>query len=491
MGAPPVARRRALGLRLRLTLSYVILFTVLVLGLGLLFRETLDYTLQTNASAILDEEWAAVKGYLRVEGNRPVWFFDRDDQEEAFIVQRLRRVFLLTDRVGTVLEVSPDYAELGVESPGQVRDILQSAKTVERTRYSHSGEPFLVRIGPHFDDGRKEFLLSIGRSLARERQIVDQFMQQYFAVVPLLVFGLGIAGWAMAGRALRPLNDVAHAASSITGTNLSLRIPSRGAGDELDHLIERFNAMVDRLEHSFTQVRQFSIDVSHELRTPITAMRGELEVALLTAKTVEQYREAMMTAMEDCERLGKVVRTLLQLSQAETGQLTLASESVELGAIARDVVEHLLIAAEEKELQLTTATDPDTWVRGDQVQLERLVSNLISNAVKYTPEHGKIDVSVRAKDQEIILQVADTGRGIPLEHQPRIFERFYRVPDGEPNPEKGLGLGLSFVAWIAKVHNAQIGLASAPGRGSTFTITFPRAEVRSEPVLHPGDRIVA
>ncbi|MBL8296608.1 MAG: HAMP domain-containing protein [Bryobacterales bacterium] len=491
MGAPSAARRRALGLRFRLTLSYVILFTILVLGLGLLFRETLDYTLQTNASAILDEEWAAVKGYLRVERHRPIWFFDRDDQEEAFIVQRLRRVFLLTDALGTVLEVSPDYVELGVESPGQVRDILQSGKTVDRTRYSHSGEPFLVRTGPHLDDGRKEFVLSIGRSLARERQIVDQFMQQYFAVVPLLVFGLGIAGWAMAGRALRPLNDVAQAASSITGTNLSLRIPSRGAGDELDHLIERFNAMVDRLEHSFTQVRQFSIDVSHELRTPITAMRGELEVALLTAKTVEQHREAMMTAMEDCERLGKVVRTLLQLSQAETGQLTLASESVELGAIARDVVEQLLIAAEEKNLQLTTATDPETWVRGDQVQLERLVSNLISNAVKYTPEHGKIDVSVRAKDQEVILEVADTGRGIPLEHQPRIFERFYRVPDGEPNPEKGLGLGLSFVAWIAKVHNARISVASAPGRGSIFTVAFPRIDARSEPVLHPGDRIVA
>lgn len=491
MGAPPGRKRWVLGLRLRLTLSYVILFTILILALGLLFRETLDHTLQSNASAILDEEWAAVKGYLRVEGHRPVWFFDRDDQEEAFIVQRLRRVFLLTDRLGTVLEVSEDYAKLGVESPGQVRDILQSGKTVERTRYSPEGEPFLVRTGPHLDDGRKEFLLSIGRSLARERQIVDHFMQQYFSIVPLLVFGLGIAGWAMAGRALRPLNDVAQAASSITGSNLSLRIPPHGAGDELDHLIERFNGMVDRLEHSFTQVRQFSIDVSHELRTPLTAMRGELEIALLTARTVDQYREAVITAMGDCERLGKVVRALLQLSQAETGQLPVASELIDLGAIARNIVEQFQIAAEEKELTLSTDIDPKCYIRGDQVQLDRLVSNLVSNAVKYTPARGNIDVSIHTRDQAVVLRVSDTGRGIPLEHQSRIFERFYRVPDGEPNPEKGLGLGLSFVAWIAKVHHAQIQLTSAPGQGSTFTLTFPRAEPLPEPVRQTGDRIVA
>jgi len=491
VGAPTGRKRRVLGLRLRLTLSYVILFTILILGLGLLFRETLEYTLQSNASAILDEEWAAVKGYLRVEGHRPVWFFDRDDQEEAFIVQRLRRVFLLTDRLGTVLEVSPDYVDLGIESPGQVRDVLQSGKTIERTRYSPKGEPFLVRTGSHLDDGRKEFLLSIGRSLARERQIVRHFMQRYFSIVPVLALGLGIAGWAMAGRALRPLNDVAHAASSITGSNLSLRIPPHGAGDELDHLIERFNAMVDRLEHSFTQVRQFSIDVSHELRTPLTAMRGELEIALLTANTADEYREAVVAAMEDCERLSRVIRALLQLSQAEAGQLTVASDLVDLGAVTQDVVEQFQIAAEETELTLTTAADPKTWVRGDQVQLERLVSNLVSNAVKYTPPHGKIAVSVHAQGAEIILRVADTGRGIPVEHQPRVFERFYRVPDGEPNPEKGLGLGLSFVAWIAKVHGARISLTSASGQGSEFGIAFPRAEVQPEPAPQTGDRIVA
>jgi heavy metal sensor kinase len=483
--------RRALGLRLRLTLSYLILFSLLLLLLGLLFRETLDHTLYTRASDLLDEEWAAVKGYLRVEGRRPVWFFDRDDPEEAAIVQRLRRVLLLADPTGKVLEASAEYAQLGIESPREVQEILRSGRTVSRVRKSRTGEPFLVRAGPYLEGGKREFFLSIGRSLEQDQQIVRQFMSQYFSVVPLLVLAIGIAGWAMAGRALRPLNDVAQTAASITGSNLSLRIPLRNAGDELDHLIQRFNEMVDRLEQSFTQIRRFSIDVSHELRTPLTAIRGELEVALLTATTVEQYREAVMAAMEDCERLSKVVRALLQLSQAETGQVTLAAETLDLSALAAAVTDQFAIPAEEKEITLALEAAPGAMVLGDRIQLERLLSNLISNAIKYTPAKGKVTVSVVGTPAEVILKVADTGRGIPAEHQPHIFDRFYRVPDGDRDPEKGLGLGLSFVAWIAKAHHAGIHVDSTPQVGTTFTVSFPRAGQPAPPETEQGARIVA
>lgn len=491
MKAARALKPRALGLRLRLTLTYVIFFSLLLLGLGLLFRETLQFTLHQNATDVLDEEWAAVKGYLRIERNRPIWFFDPADQEETFIVQRLRRVFLLMDKKGGVLEVSSEYNDLGVEPVAELRDIVTKGKPIERVRKSKKGEPYLVRTGLYTDPGKREFILSIGRSLERDEMLVHQFMQQYFSAVPLLVLGIGAAGWLMAGRALSPLNDVAHAASSITGHNLSLRIPLRGAGDELDHLIERFNGMVDRLEQSFTQVRQFSIDVSHELRTPITAIRGELEVALITAQTPDQFREAIMAAMEDCDRLGKVVRALLQLSQAETGQVTLAREQVDLSAIVESVVEQFQIAAEVEGLQLSSTLEPACCVRGDRVQLERLVSNLLSNAVKYTPGGGTIDVRVSATNESVALIVADTGRGIPPEFQPKIFERFYRVPDDNRDPEKGLGLGLSFVAWIAKVHDATIDLKSAPGVGTTFTVTFPRDRGETEAPTQASDRIVA
>jgi heavy metal sensor kinase len=485
-------KRWALGLRLRLTVSYVILFTLVTLGLGLLFGETLSFILHNNASVILNEEWAAVKGYLRIISHRPEWFYDREDEEETFIVQRLRKVLLLTDKQGLVLEVSPEYSELGVESPKEIQEMLRQGHPVERVRRSPTGEPYLVRSGLLVDDGRKEFMLSIGRPLADDERVVGQFMRRYYSIVPLLILAISIIGWIMAGRALRPVNDVAHAAASITGENLSLRIPERGADDELEHLIRMFNGMVDRLETSFNQVRQFSIDVSHELRTPLTAVRGQLEVALFTAKTNEQYREAMISAMEDVDRLGKIVRTLLHLSQAETGQVTLARELIDLSKVTGDVVEQFQIAAEVENLELKASLDINSTIRGDRVQLERMISNLLSNAVKYTPRGGMIEVFVRQTEEHVVLEVSDTGRGIPAEHLPRIFERFYRVPDGDPDPDKGLGLGLSFVAWIVKVHGGKITVDSTPGEGTRFQITFLR-EVFDQPqaIAPTGDRIVA
>ena len=160
-------------------------------------------------------------------------------------------------------------------------------------------------------------------------------------------------GWALAGRAIRPVNQVAQAAQNITGSNLSLQIPLRGAGDELDNLIDSFNRMTARLKQSFDQIRRFSTDVSHELRTPLTAIRGQLEVALFTAETPEQYRDAMVNALEDVEKLSSIVRALLLLSQAESGQLVLQKTPLDLGEVAADVVDQFQIPAEEKGVTLT------------------------------------------------------------------------------------------------------------------------------------------
>ena len=293
--------------------------------------------------------------------------------------------------------------------------------------------------------------------------------------MPVLILVLCAAGWIAAGRALRPLNDVAHVAQSITGDKLHLRIPRRGADDELDHLIGTFNSMVDRLQSSFNQVRQFSTDVSHELRTPLTALRGQLEVALFTAQTTEQYRDAILDAIADVEQLTKVVRTLLHLSQAESGQVTLAREPVPLAAVVREVAEQFDVVAESKSIAMSSELDDRIIINGDRIQVERLMSNLLGNAIKYTPTGGRIRLSVAARSQRAILAVEDSGCGIAADHLPHIFDRLYRVPDGRLDPDRGLGLGLSFVAWIAKAHQGRIDVDSKPGRGSRFEVSFPLA----------------
>jgi heavy metal sensor kinase len=324
--------------------------------------------------------------------------------------------------------------------------------------------------------------VAIGTPLADSERILSQFTWVYLAVIPgALILG-SFLGWVMAGRALTPVMDIARAAQRISGSNLSLRIPTRETGDELDYLILTFNRMIDRLESSFQQMKQFSADVSHELRTPITAIRGQLEVALFTAQTTDQYREAMFNALQDIDRLSQIVRALLLLSQAESGQLVLQKSRLNLCDVALDLVDQFQIPAEAAGVRLTAELPAECFVDGDRVQIERMITNLLSNAMKFTSEGGEVRLRLSTSPEFVEIAVEDTGRGIATEHLPHIFDRFYRVPGSgtAPGPEQGLGLGLSFVAWIVKVHHGKIDVDSTPGKGTRFTIQLPAPGVGSD-----------
>lgn len=474
------------SLRFRLTLSYVVFFTLLLAILGVVFSETLSYTLNARMREILDEEWGAVKGYVEVEDDQPVWYYDSEDPEEEFIVGRLRRTFLLTDADGKPLEVSPAYLALGVDSPEEIRAALGSQNAVYKVRRDENGESVMVRSGALIDQGRK-FYLAVGRQLTDDQKLPARFTWNYFAILPFVILATSLLGWFMAGRALQPLEEVAHAAQNVSGSNLTLRIPNRRAGDELDHLIDTFNSMVERLQESFEQIRRFSTDVSHELRTPLTAIRGQIEVALFTARTPDQYREAMINALEDVERLSQIVRALLLLSQAESGQLALQKTTVDLSALVHDVVDQFQIPAEASRISLRETLAGECVASVDRVQIERLMSNLLSNAIKYTGEGGCVEVLLGASEPGWVeLEVGDNGPGIPGHDLPHIFDRFYRVHPADPSPEKGLGLGLSFVAWIARAHGGSVRVDSELGKGTRFRVSIPQGATAGQTVLTPA-----
>lgn len=503
-------RRLTRGLRFRLTAIYAVFFAVVLIGVAALFRQRLE-TVQTNeVQDTLDQEWAAMKGYLRIELNKETgkyfasWYYSSDDPDEATIVLDIKKVYVITDPNGNIVlnattnepEVSTAYdAEIGVEKAHiqqAVREALASKKPVTffRERRSSDGERYLMRSGVVYAEGEygkghgPPFYVALGAPLGQNRRILREFTLAYVAIIPAALILSSFLGWIMAGRALTPVLEVAQAAQRISGSNLSLRIPTRRAGDELDYLILTFNRMIERLEASFRQMKQFSADVSHELRTPITGIRGQLEVALFTAKTTEQYREAMFNALQDIDRLSQIVRALLLLSQAESGQVVLQKVRLNLGEIVGDLVEQFQIPAEEAGVRLTANLSGECFADVDRVQIERMVTNLLSNALKFTPAGGEVRTTVQTFNHTVELIVEDTGRGIPTESLPHIFDRFYRVPGTgtAPTPEQGLGLGLSFVAWIVKAHNGKIEVDSAPGKGTRFTIKLPASGAGSDTI---------
>ncbi len=506
-------RRLSRGLRFRLTASYALFFTLLLIGVALLFRERLDSTLQTEETDALNDQWAAMKGYLRIEkkheidpDERAIWYYDKEDPDETQIVYDIKSIYLIADAAGKVIldyddqpAVSQSYKEnVGIDSPARIQQHVNEVlackcpQTWWATTWNADGQRFLTRSGIVWDENHQlPYYVALGIPLSPYGKILRGFSSIFILVIPgSLILGTAF-GWFMAGRALTPVRDVAEAAQRISGSNLSLRIPTRQAGDELDYLILTFNRMIERLEASFQQIKQFSTDVSHELRTPITGIRGQLEVALFTAQTTEQYREAMFNALQDIDRLSQIVRALLLLSQAESGQLVLQKSRIDLCEVASDLVDQFQIPAEEAGVRLRAYLPTECPAEVDRVQIERMITNLLSNAIKFTPRGGEVRLVVEPGPERIVLVVEDTGPGIATEHLPHIFDRFYRVPGSgsAPAPEQGLGLGLSFVAWIAKAHGAAINVDSAPGKGTRFSISLPapgsgsdRMELSGQPV---------
>jgi heavy metal sensor kinase len=495
--------RLSRGLRFRLTASYALIFALLFVGFAALFRERLKITLADQSQEEVNDEWGEMKGYLvidRVNANDPekaYWHYT-DDPDESRSVQEVKNVYLITDANGKVIDdddssgpaVSSTYKDLGIDKPGDIRNRVAQAvasgkvNVPEWRRLPNSdGEQFLIRSGIVYDRVHKlPYYVAIGKSLERDNRTLHDFTLIFVGVIPGALLLGSLMGWFMAGRALTPVLSVARTAQRISGSNLSLRIPTRHAGDELDYLILTFNRMIEGLEASFQQIKQFSTDVSHELRTPITGIRGQLEVALFTAKTTDQYREAMFNALQDIDRLSQIVRALLLLSQAESGQLTLQKSRLNLGEIVKDLVEEFQIPAEAAAVRLTADVPDDCFAGIDRVQIERMITNLLSNAIKFTPENGSVRVRLRPAENHFEIVVEDTGCGIPTEYLPHIFDRFYRVPGSgtAPGPEQGLGLGLSFVAWIVKAHDGKIEVESSPGKGTRFTITLPVTDVPAD-----------
>jgi two-component system, OmpR family, sensor kinase len=371
--------------------------------------------------------------------------------------------FQFSDARGRILHRS---FSLGTDSLA-VPDTLQPGNMTLTTVYLN-GEP--VRLAATRD---KNFAYTVGYPIGDLRELLENLFSIFLILIPGAVAISVFGGLALAKKALQPVDEIATRARLITAQNLDQVIPVRMVDDEIGRLTVTINDMIGRLHGSFAQVRQFSADASHELRTPLTVVRGEIELALRSKKTPEEYRRVLESALEEILRLTTIIDNLLTLAKAEQGLTQPNFSEVDLKDMVDELYEDSTILAQWKHITVSLETlEPITLV-GDRVRLRQLFLNLIDNAIKYTPEGGSVILALARKNGSGVFSVRDTGIGIPAEDQGKIFDRFYRVDKARSRELGGTGLGLSIAKWIVELHRGTITVTSEPGAGSTFTVTLP------------------
>jgi heavy metal sensor kinase len=298
-------------------------------------------------------------------------------------------------------------------------------------------------------------------------------------LIPVALFITSLGGAFLTDRAIRPVRRIARAVSEMEGADLSRRLPVTG-GDEFAELATTFNSMFGRLEVAFSrlataveQQRRFTADASHELRTPLTTIKTNADWALRKRRRVAEYQEALGAIAEAASRTNHLIEDLLSLARSDHERPAFDPNPVPITQVITRAVSALSKQAVQAPVNLDLPDTP-VYVRGDADRFERLVINLVENALRHTPPEGHICVSARSRGEKVVLTVEDTGEGIPPEHLPFVCDRFYRVDAARSRPAGGAGLGLSICRSIAQAHGGTLEIRSLPGAGTTVTVTLPQ-----------------
>jgi two-component system, OmpR family, sensor kinase len=296
-------------------------------------------------------------------------------------------------------------------------------------------------------------------------------------VIPVALLLASMCGYFLARKSLAPVAAMATQARSMGAANMHARLAVANQRDELGQLALSFNELLDRLEESFERQKRFIADASHELRTPVAILRGETEVTLSRGdRSPEEYRETLGILRDESLRLAHIIEDLFTLTRADAGEYPMTPVELYLDELAADVLRRTRSLALAKDITVTSSIAPELQMRADEALLRRMLLNLLDNAIKYTPRRGTITLDCGRSGEEYVVSVTDSGEGIPVELQQRIFERFFRADKARSRQERelgGAGLGLSIARWIAEAHHGRLELTRSAATGSTFTVVLP------------------
>ncbi len=464
------------SIRSRLTAWYVTLLAIILILFSVLLNyflakrlhESVDNSLTVSATVV------ATSATMRL-GNSPLPGLNQ--LFEQFMNQgNLNKFYRIYDGSGNVGSRSKNISasQFPLSQPAYA-DALEGKNSYE-TFTVGGQQPIRVITMPILLEGKLINLVQVGTSLEAVQETLRNLKIFLFTAVPSVLILAALFARFMARRALKPISRIIDTAREIgQGQELSKRIPVLKIKDELGQLALTFNEMMNRLENSFAQMRQFSSDASHELRTPLTVLKGQNELILSKQRKPEEYQEVISSNLEEINYMSKVLEDLFVLSKSDENQVNLDYKPVDLRALVEEVCKHAEILAEEKNIKIIIAFLELIEIQGDEVRLRQMVWNVLQNGIKYTQQGGELKILLQNEDDFALLAIQDTGIGIPEEDLPLIFNRFYRVDKARTRDEGGSGLGLSICRQIAEAHKGKIEVESKLGVGTRFKIRLPNS----------------
>lgn len=465
------------SIRFKLTLWFALTLAILMLVSEIFWDRHLSVIMEENTDSRLSQATETLVTHHLQEHARPGGVTDDCALINDFVNRYNWGVYVQQlNSSGEIICTTGNFGEMRFPLGREARWSLSKGKAHYETYEEISTGRFRIITSPVYHHGQLTDILQVGKDLAVNDSNLANLLQVRIVYTPLLIILLSGCGWFLAGRALAPIRRITDDIRNITADDLNRRLPIDKTPNELTELSRSFNETLERLSNSFNRIKQFTGDASHELRTPLAILKGETEVSLRWAKGEDELRRTLASNLEEIERMERITQDLLNLAKSESGEFRLNLSIFSLNDLLQDLYIHGNTLGEPKQIEtaLHLEVDYEVYIRADQMHLHRALLNLLTNAIKYTSKGGHVDLFLALDvEGQARIRVRDNGIGIPPEHLPHIFERFYRVDEARNRDVGGTGLGLAIVQAIVTAHEGRIDVTSTPGQGSEFTIHLP------------------
>ncbi|WP_434639662.1 HAMP domain-containing sensor histidine kinase [Thermoanaerobacterium thermosaccharolyticum] len=448
-------------IKLKLTLWYTLFLIIIIATFGITIYFSVQKMTLVNEDAFLKSQTAQITSSIDVENGK----LTTDSEPFYTNTNFYGALYSYPDMKLLESNLSKDVLNRYIDLKN---DFLGKFKTIQI-----GDDTWRIYSEPVYADQKIIGIIVLAQPLNLAEIAMNNLFQLFIILIPFLIVISILGGFLLANRALRPISYMTKIAREISMGDLSKRLNLPYTNDEVGHLAQTFDMMIDKIDESIKKQKQFTNDASHELRTPIAVIQGQAESMLENNHDIEEYKRTLSIIFDEARHMGKLVSNLLLLARSDSNTDKLNMESLNFSELLEGIVEELKPVAKSNNVDLCLTKNELSYIYGDQTRLTQLFYNIIDNAIIYNLPGGHIIVVVENNGYYIKTSIQDTGIGIPEEHINHIFERFYRVDKARSRQSGGNGLGLSICQWIATVHGGKIDVISKEGHGSTFIVWLP------------------